>query len=56
MISAHRACIYNAIAFLPPSLREGLCLDFTKMLQGGQEKTVELVYVCVSYSAIHKNQ
>ena len=56
LISAHRACIHNVITFLPPSLWEGLvCLNFTRMLVVRQEKTMQLVYVCVSYTFIGKN-
>lgn len=56
LISAHRACIHNVITFLPPSLWEGLvCLNVTRMLVVRQEKTMQLVYVCVSYTFIGKN-
>lgn len=55
LISVCRACVHNAIAFLPPSLRDSpLCLDFTKMFNVTQKKTMER-YICISYTIISKN-
>lgn len=48
--------VYIMIVFLHPSLWEGLvCLDFTKMSNVQQKKTLKLVYICVSYTIYSVN-